>query len=323
MKKYLVGGAVRDQLLGIKSRDHDYVVIDATADDLLRRGFLKVGNSYDVFLHPETKEEYVRAYDLTSDLLRRDLTINAMALDESGRLIDPFGGKADLDARVLRHTSEHFSDDPLRIYRLARFMAQLPDFKIADETKVLVKGLAQKSAFKKLHGNRVFNEIKTALETSDPAIFFNTLLELEALSIHFAHVKKWDHLKDYPADALMRFCALAMHMPLEHLDSFCDQLFVPVIWKLKARAANLAFLLLSRSLNASEIVEFFYAIDAFRRSELINFLSDFFKEKFEYLKKSFEVIKNVGVDDESLTGRQIAMEIKRKRIEILRGACIF
>lgn len=323
MKTYLVGGAVRDRLLGINSRDHDYVVIDTTPAEMQRLGFLKVGSSYDVFLHPKTKDEYVLATDLITDLKRRDLTINAMALDANGILIDPFGGQVDLKAKVLRHTSEHFSDDALRIYRLARFLAQWPDFSMAEETRELARILVKKKSFKELHGNRVFNEVRMALEAKSPESFFNTLKNLDGLYVHFPHICKWDHLHHFPASAIVRFCALVIFMPAEQIISFCENLYVPSIWKLNSKAANLAYPLLEKPLSATDMVEFFYAIDAFRRPELISFLSDIFNKKFERFIKSYEVVKKISVDNTNVTGRQIAIEIKRKRIEKLSEACIF
>ena len=151
MKIYCVGGAVRDELLGRPVSDRDWVVVGATPEEMLERGFLPVGKDFPVFLHPQTKEEYAlarterktgRGYHgfafhaspevtLEEDLARRDLTINAMARDETGRLIDPYGGLEDLRRKVLRHVSPAFAEDPVRILRVARFSARLPDFTLA------------------------------------------------------------------------------------------------------------------------------------------------------------------------------------------------
>ena len=154
MKTYQVGGSVRDQLLGLPAVDRDYVVVGATVDEMLAAGFQPVGKDFPVFLHPKTKEEYAlarterksgRGYagfafqaapnvTLEADLLRRDLTINAMALEADGTLIDPYGGAKDIAAKVLRHVSDAFAEDPLRVLRLARFAARFTEFSVAPET---------------------------------------------------------------------------------------------------------------------------------------------------------------------------------------------
>jgi len=159
VKAYVVGGAVRDELLGLPLKDRDYVVVGTTPEEMVRRGFKPVGKDFPVFLHPQTKEEYAlarterksgRGYKgfnvhaapevtLEDDLRRRDLTINAMAKDlDSGALIDPFRGKQDLEQKILRHVSEAFAEDPVRILRVARFAARF-GFRVATETMVLMK----------------------------------------------------------------------------------------------------------------------------------------------------------------------------------------
>jgi tRNA nucleotidyltransferase (CCA-adding enzyme) len=154
MKTYAVGGAVRDELLGLPVKDRDWVVVGATPQEMLAQGFLAVGRDFPVFLHPQTHEEYALArterktapgytgfafhaapgVTLEEDLVRRDLTINAIARDEAGTIIDPHGGRADIAARVLRHVSPAFAEDPVRILRVARFAARFTDFTVAPET---------------------------------------------------------------------------------------------------------------------------------------------------------------------------------------------
>ncbi|HEX5476585.1 MAG TPA: multifunctional CCA tRNA nucleotidyl transferase/2'3'-cyclic phosphodiesterase/2'nucleotidase/phosphatase, partial [Burkholderiales bacterium] len=160
MKAYVVGGAVRDELLGLPVQDRDYVVIGATPEEMVRQGFQPVGKDFPVFLHPQTHEEYAlarterksgRGYKgftvyaapdvtLEEDLRRRDLTINAMAKGEDGALVDPFHGKEDLERRLLRHVSEAFAEDPVRLLRVARFAARF-GFRVADETRELMKAM--------------------------------------------------------------------------------------------------------------------------------------------------------------------------------------
>src|SRR5512135_2095771 len=158
MKIYLVGGAVRDKLLGLPVQDRDYVVVGSTPEEMVAKGFKPVGADFPVFLHPQTREEYALArterksghgykgftvysapdVSLEDDLRRRDLTINAMAEDAAGALVDPYGGQRDLAARVFRHVSEAFAEDPVRILRVARFAARFSDFAVAPETNALM-----------------------------------------------------------------------------------------------------------------------------------------------------------------------------------------
>lgn len=204
LETYLVGGAVRDQLLGRRVRERDYVVIGATAEEMRRRGFLQVGKDFPVFLHPETKDEYALArterktapgyhgfqvhaepdVTLEQDLLRRDLTINALALDGEGRVIDPYGGLDDLQARVLRHVSPAFAEDPVRILRLARFAARYADldFTIADETLALMRSMVAAGEVDALVPERVWQEMARALGEDRPSRFFEVLRECGALA---------------------------------------------------------------------------------------------------------------------------------------------
>src|SRR5690554_1893483 len=163
MRCYVVGGAVRDELLGLPVRDHDWVVVGATPQEMLDAGFRPVGKDFPVFLHPDTHEEYALArterktapgykgfvfhaapdVTLEQDLARRDLTINAIAQDEHGQLVDPFGGQADLRARVFRHVSDAFAEDPVRILRVARFAARFTEFSVAPETNALMQRMVE------------------------------------------------------------------------------------------------------------------------------------------------------------------------------------
>ncbi len=204
MKVYLVGGAVRDKLLGLAGQDRDYVVVGATPEQMVTRGFRPVGADFPVFLHPETKEEYAlarterksgRGYKgftvyaapdvtLEDDLRRRDLTINAMAEDEAGNLVDPFGGAADLRDGVLRHVSSAFSEDPVRILRIARFAARFADrgFRIADETRALMREIVAAGEVDHLVAERVWVEFERALAEKTPTKFIEVLRDCGALA---------------------------------------------------------------------------------------------------------------------------------------------
>ncbi|MFV5590364.1 multifunctional CCA addition/repair protein [Acinetobacter variabilis] len=207
MQVYLVGGAVRDHLLGHPYHEKDYVVVGATPEQLLAEGFQPVGKDFPVFLHPETKDEYALArterksgygyhgfefytdinVTLEEDLIRRDLTINAMAMDDSGKIYDPYGGQKDLADRVLRHVSEAFVEDPLRVLRIARFAAryQHQGFSIAEETLVLMKQLAESGELNALTPERVWKETTRALMEQDADVYFEVLRSCGALKVLF------------------------------------------------------------------------------------------------------------------------------------------
>jgi tRNA nucleotidyltransferase (CCA-adding enzyme) len=202
MKVYLVGGAVRDQLLGRASGDRDWVVVGATPAEMLEAGFEPVGRDFPVFLHPQTHEEYALArterktapgyhgfafhaapeVTLEDDLARRDLTINAMARDEDGTLVDPHGGQRDLAARVLRHVSPAFAEDPVRILRLARFAARFPDFTVAPETLALMRGMVEAGEVDALVAERVWQELARGLMEARPSRMFEVLRACGALA---------------------------------------------------------------------------------------------------------------------------------------------
>ena len=210
MKVYLVGGAVRDQLLGLPVKDRDWIVVGADPATLLSLGYQQVGKDFPVFLNPKTKEEYALArterkasagytgficdfsptITLEQDLIRRDLTINAMAQSEDGEIIDPYGGKQDLENRILRHISPAFSEDPLRVLRVARFAARYHSlgFKIASETLSLMTELALSGELQHLTTERVWLETEKALNEKNPEIYFETLHKTGALSVLFSEI---------------------------------------------------------------------------------------------------------------------------------------
>lgn len=223
MKKYIVGGAVRDKLLGKTPNDIDYVVVGATPEEMLAQGFEEVGADFPVFLHPVTRDEYALArterknglgytdfvtkFDKTitleDDLMRRDLTVNAMAQDENGVIIDPFGGQKDLKAKKLRHVSEAFKDDPLRILRVARFCAKMKGFTIADETKTMLQDMVENGEIDYLKPERIWKEFEKAMVSDDPARFLEALDELGALKVILPEIHKMKGIpqrRDYHAE---------------------------------------------------------------------------------------------------------------------------
>jgi tRNA nucleotidyltransferase (CCA-adding enzyme) len=202
IKSYVVGGAVRDALLGLPVKDRDHVVVGAAPEQLRAQGFVPVGKDFPVFLHPDTHEEYALArterktapgyagfsfhaapdVTLEQDLQRRDLTINAMAMDEDGSLIDPCGGRADLDKKIFRHVSQAFSEDPVRILRLARFAARFTEFTIAPETLELMRGMVQSGEVDALVPERVWQELARGMMEQQPSRMFQVLRECGALA---------------------------------------------------------------------------------------------------------------------------------------------
>ena len=202
MQVFTVGGAVRDELLGLPVQDRDYVVVGATPAALLAEGYRPVGKDFPVFLHPRTHEEYAlarterkngRGYagfafhaapdvTLEQDLARRDLTINAIARGDDGRLVDPFGGVRDIEARILRHVGPAFVEDPVRILRLARFAARFTDFTIADETMALMRQMVDNGEVDHLVPERVWQELAKGLMEARPSRMINVLHDCGALN---------------------------------------------------------------------------------------------------------------------------------------------
>ena len=202
MKTYLVGGAVRDRLLGLPVKDRDWTVVGGSPDELLADGYRMVGRDFPVFIHPQTGEEYALArterktapgyagfsfhaapdVTLEQDLARRDLTINALAQDEEGKLVDPYGGQRDLAAKVLRHVSPAFAEDPVRILRLARFAARFGDFTVADETMALCRRMVDSAEVDALVPERVWQELSRGLMEARPPRLFAVLRDCGALA---------------------------------------------------------------------------------------------------------------------------------------------
>ncbi len=212
MKTYLVGGAVRDALLKLPVTDKDYVVVGADSQQMLDLGYSQVGKDFPVFLHPKTQQEYALArterktatgyggfsvyakedVTLEQDLLRRDLTINAMAQSDDGTIIDPYGGQQDLAKRQLRHVSDAFIEDPLRVLRVARFAARFAPqgFTIADETMALMTQLSQSGELEVLTAERVWQEIDKVLGCEQPHVFFQVLRQCQALKVLFPEIDR-------------------------------------------------------------------------------------------------------------------------------------
>ena len=204
MKVYLVGGAVRDSLLGLPFHEKDWVVVGATKEELIKEGYKQIGKDFPVFLHPETKEEYALArkerktgaghkafsfefdknVSLEEDLERRDITINAIAQDEEGNFIDPYNGHQDIEDKIIRKVSSAFKEDPLRVLRVARFAAKLKklEFTIEEGTKTEIKNIVNSGELKTLSKERIWMETHKALETDNPETYFDAINECGALN---------------------------------------------------------------------------------------------------------------------------------------------
>lgn len=297
MKIYLVGGAVRDTLLGRNVTERDWVVVGATPQDLIDLGYTPVGKDFPVFLHPDTQEEYALArterktskgytgfefnanenVTLEQDLERRDLTINAIAQRDDGTLIDPYHGQQDLENRVLRHVSAAFSEDPVRILRIARFAARYVSFSIHPETMALMKSMVKDGEVDALVAERVWKECVRALEEPEPQRFFSTLAECGALPILFPELPYPDAMKaltqaiDISPKSQIRFAAMLAACDISEIKRLCKRLRVPNEYTTLCTLVgtyhqNLDQLTLE---NAEGIVILLEKLDAFRRETRI------------------------------------------------------
>ena len=264
MQVYLVGGAVRDELLGCPVRERDWVVVGATPAELERAGYRAVGREFPVFLHPDTQEEYALArlerkvapgyrgfvtelspaVTLAEDLQRRDLTINAMARGADGKLVDPYGGQADLAARVLRHVSPAFTEDPVRILRVARFAARFADlgFSVAPATLELMRAMVRSGEVNALVSERVWRELELALATDRPERALEVLHDCGALAVLLPELAGRSGLAtalaalhratavvttDGQPDTPARWAALLAALPAAEIEALCARLRVP------------------------------------------------------------------------------------------------
>ncbi len=371
MRVYLVGGAVRDRLLGYPIYDHDWVVVGATVQQMLDQGFQPVGADFPVFIHPESGEEYAlarterksgRGYTgfqyhaspdvtLEQDLQRRDLTINAMAEAEDGSLVDPYGGKRDLEARVLRHVSPAFAEDPLRVLRVARFAARYAHlrFCVADETLTLMRELASGDELAYLTTERVWQEFERALTERSPGVFLEVLHrcgallkllpELEDLPAH-PDWKKLSSLLARLEDARERFALLltAAFEPLDHetaatrIEALCQRLKAPRAFRdqalLVARHHRALFAL--KQLDGEARLSLAQGLDLTRRPQRIHSLAVCFdrlgnwlgktshaREWLQALHEALGSIEPRALMQEGFSGKALGEELRRRQ----RDAC--
>lgn len=363
MKIYLVGGAVRDKLLGLPVKERDWVVTGATAEDMRKLGYRQVGKEFPVFLHPKTREEYALArmerkvkpgykgfeFDtspevtLKDDLIRRDLTINAMAETPEGQLIDYFHGEEDLKKRILRHVSPAFGEDPVRILRVGRFLARYAHlgFHVAPETVALMREMVKKGEVDALVAERVWKELERSLGEPDPESFFEVLAKCGALQVLFPQ-----HKIDGPGiqalkaaatitdDSSIRF-ATFMHnetgsMPAaDYINFICDRYRSPNAYRELAllTARHYVAALQSRSFTADQLLRLFNAVDIFRREDrfkkfLISCRAIAVSGNLEFdhdwllqcglAAKSYDVRQLVA---KGLKNAELSRQIKMKRLE--------
>lgn len=338
MKTFLVGGAVRDKILGRSSKDQDHVVTETSHPELITKGFIQVGKDHSVYLHPETREEYTLAEDLLEDLGRRDLTMNAMAL-EGDKLVDPYGGERDLKNRVLKHVKdENFYTDPLRVYRVFRFAAEFPEFDILPETLQLLKDVSLSSGFRDILPERILKELEKVFGTVEPHRFFSLLKENRILHIHFKE------LDDLPSDKWSRSLEILKNLSLgpsrflqteyaslflftgeAAANNFSERLLVSNEWKLSARNAAKFFSKITSGMSPEALIDILYEIDAFRRPYLIINLAALLTANgqsldSEFLLRSFHETLEISAGDvpTDIRGKQIGDAIREKRLARLK-----
>ena len=296
MDIFLVGGAVRDELLGRPVKERDWVVVGSTPEEMIARKFQPVGKDFPVFLHPKTHEEYALArterktgkgykgfhfyatpdVSLTEDLRRRDLTINAIAKSSTGELIDPYHGQADIKKRILRHVSPAFSEDPVRILRIARFACQLVNFQVHPDTNTLMQDMVKTGEVDALVPERVWKELSRALAAEKPVRFFEVLQQCHALPRLFPELTPGDAgmhalltactLSDVGA---VRFATLCHHLSPKMLKTLCQR------YRVASDYAELAMLVMKYNVtyhalntqSAADLLQLLKAADAFRRPE--------------------------------------------------------
>lgn len=296
MEIYLVGGAVRDELLGKPVKERDWVVLGSTPQEMISKGYQPVGKDFPVFLHPKTHEEYALArterktgkgykgfhfyatpdVTLEEDLIRRDLTINAIAKSSDGKLIDPYHGKEDLNKKIFRHVSPAFAEDPVRILRIARFACRLVDFQVHPETNTLMQQMVASGEVDALVAERVWKEFSRALISENPKRFFEVLENCGALPVLFPEYKNdtfdltaLNQAVTLSSEGTVRFAALLHHLPQNQVQSICKRFRAPTEFTelaLLFSKNHEAYYHLDNA-NAEQLLSILKLTDAFRRPE--------------------------------------------------------
>ena len=306
MKIYAVGGAIRDALMGLPIHDIDYVVVGSSVEEMISKGFRPVGKDFPVFLHPETQAEYALArterktgkgykgfhfyadpsVTLEQDLQRRDLTINAMAREVNsdgalvGSIIDPYNGQDDLAAKIFRHVSDAFAEDPLRLLRIARFAARFPAFKVADETMLALKAIVQSGELNALSAERIWQELARGLIASKPMHMLQILLDTGAartilsptVNTQLAQEEFREELithLDSLGNSLDARCAIIlMHVPAAEIRSWAEHVRMPIETRdfCEIFSELIAFLIKSKdAFQAVDVLTWFNRADVWRK----------------------------------------------------------
>ncbi|MDB4311974.1 multifunctional CCA tRNA nucleotidyl transferase/2'3'-cyclic phosphodiesterase/2'nucleotidase/phosphatase [bacterium] len=350
MNTFLVGGACRDILLGLEPKDKDFVVVGSTPEVMLSLGFKQVGADFPVFLSPEGEEfalarterstgeghtdfECVFSPDVTleEDLKRRDLTINSMAMDEEGNITDPFGGRKDLDNKILRATSEAFSEDPLRVLRVARFWARLGDeWTIEEGTVDTMQRLMQSGAVKAISGERLWKETERAMTEPAPWVFFSillTALDIKSQSVDWAELKKMIKVAQESLCSTEEIFTLCLgEIPSEESDKLIEILKVPNSFEdTHRRSVGVMGFACVRSLNNERIQQILEHFDFFRNEEhlLKNIRiekcifsdDDDFSELWLAFAAAAKSVKAKPFVDQGLQGKEIGDMMRLERLE--------
>jgi len=353
MEIYLVGGAVRDELLGLPVKERDWVVVGSTPEEMLRLGYRQVGRDFPVFLHPKTNEEYALArterkvsaghtgfvchagpdVTLEQDLMRRDLTVNAIAKAIDDSLIDPWGGKHDLEARVLRHVSPAFVEDPLRVFRVARFAARFArlGFLVAAPTATLLRDMSTRGTLRELAAERVGAELAKALETDSPEVFFDVLRTADALDdwlSEVTHAAELSVARVVPrvADAEQRFAALGWELELDAVERLCGRLKLPREWLELASTVTRDGRALARyrALEPASLFARLKSAGGLRRVRhferalaVIGALANVDLTVLGVLATQLRELDTAGLREAGLDGRELGEALDRERVEIV------
>ena len=353
MKKYLVGGAVRDRLLGISDNntEKDWVVVGSSPDEMLDLGYRQVGKEFPVFLHPGTQEEYAlarlerkvgkgyngfefdtsKAVTLEQDLSRRDLTINAIA-DKDGELFDPFNGQEDLNNGLLKHVSNAFSEDPVRVLRVARFAARFKvfGFKVAHDTHQLMKDMVTSGEVDALTPERVFKELEKALSYQTPSAFFKVLSACGAdtkvfpmlnSDTHTTHENEFEFLDRLDTDSpVVKFALWLHHQSADAIEQLCQHIKCPKEYTQLALLTS-EWYQLAGELNqqsSEAVLNFFARTDALRRKDRFDQLLVIFVLLGVDIKPIKQLQDQLGsIDIASLDKSNIAKAIEEKKLSIV------
>jgi len=367
MKIYAVGGAIRDTLMGLPMHDIDYVVVGSSVDEMLAKGFRPVGKDFPVFLHPETQAEYALArterktgkgykgflfhadpaVTLEQDLERRDLTINAIAQEVAvdgkfiGPIIDPYNGQRDLAEKVFRHVSDAFAEDPLRLLRIARFAARLPEFIVADETMTALKAIVESGELNALSPERIWQELARGLVASKPMRMFQVLLNTGAaktilppslvaeLQKELCREKLISHLHETPAKLESRCAVVLMNTPASEIRSWSECVRMPIEVRDFSEIFSELNVFISKNLHGSyevdDALSWFNRADVWRKPERAQALLDIANRiglKVDRLINAMqqaqalnpaEIIAGLAVEDRS-NGERIRSAVETARL---------